>query len=226
MKRRRAALVGLGMAVLCVMVGGTRPATAQQPAVIVADGSSTVFPITEAAAAEFQRKQPNVVRVNVKISGTTGGFRKFCKGETDVQDASRPILKEEMEACNRSEVKYFELPIAFDALTVAVSAANTWVQRMTVAELRKMWEPAAQGRVTRWNHIRPGWPDTPLKLYGADVDSGTFDYFTEAIVGRSKASRSDYSPSEDDNVLVQGIAGDPNALGISPMPTSNPTKGS
>lgn len=225
MKIRQAAILGCGMALLGgILLGGPVPAAPQQPTLITVDGSSTVFPITEGAVAEFQREMQNPVRVTVKISGTGGGFRKFCRGETDVQDASRPILRAEMEACTNAGVKYFELPIGFDALTVAVSPANRWLRSMTVAELKRMWEPAAQGRVTRWSQIRPGWPDAPFKLYGADADSGTFDYFTEAVVGKAKASRTDYTGSEDDDVLVQGIAGDPNALGYIPYAYFEPNK--
>jgi phosphate transport system substrate-binding protein len=225
MKSPQAATIGLVLAVLSLdFIGGPSPVAPQQLAVIMADGSSTVFPITEAAAAEFQREKQNAVRVDVKISGTGGGFKKFCRGETDVQDASRPILRTEKELCRTAGVKYLELPIAFDALTVAVNPANTWVRSMTVAELKRMWEPTAQGKVTRWNQIRPGWPDATFKLYGADVESGTFDYFTEAVVGKSKASRSDYVASEDDNVLVQGVASDPNALGYIPYAYFEPNK--
>jgi phosphate transport system substrate-binding protein len=182
-----------------------------------------VFPVTEAVAEEFQ-KQKRGVRVTVGISGTGGGFKKFCRAETDVQDASRPILKEEMEACAKQGVKYYELPVAFDALTVAVSPANTWVKSLTVADLKKMWEPAAQGKITRWNQVRPEWPDAPLKLFGAGSDSGTFDYFTEAIVGKAKSSRGDFTGSEDDHVLVQGIANDKNALGYIPFAYFEPNR--
>jgi phosphate transport system substrate-binding protein len=152
--------------------------------------------------------------VTVGISGTGGGFKKFCRGETDISNASRPILKEEMALCKQNGVEYYELPVAFDALTVAVSPRNDWVKSMTVAELKKLWEPAAQGKITRWNQIRPEWPNQEIKLYGAGADSGTFDYFTEAAVGKAKSSRGDFTASEDDNVLVQGIATDPNALGF------------
>jgi phosphate transport system substrate-binding protein len=191
-----------------------QPAAAQ--ATIAIDGSSTVFPITEAVAEEFQRANRNV-RVTVGISGTGGGFKKFCRGETAIQDASRPILAAEMAECRQVGVRYVELPIAFDALTVVVSPRNNFVQCMTVAELRRVWEPAAQGQVTTWRQVRPAFPDTRLTLYGAGSDSGTFDYFTEAVVGRAKSSRGDYAASEDDNVLVQGVARDPNALGYIPF---------
>jgi phosphate transport system substrate-binding protein len=149
----------------------------------------------------------------VGISGTGGGFKKFCRGETDVQDASRPILRKEMEDCKKAGIDYYELPVAYDALTVMVNPKNDWIKSMTVAELKKIWEPAAQGKITKWNQVNPAWPDAPLKLYGAGADSGTFDYFTEAVVGKSKSSRGDFTASEDDNVLVQGISNDKNALG-------------
>ncbi|MFN4208899.1 MAG: PstS family phosphate ABC transporter substrate-binding protein [Agrobacterium albertimagni] len=177
------------------------------------DGSSTVYPVTEAVAEEFQKAKKGAVKVTVGISGTGGGFKKFCRGETDISDASRPILKQEMEACRNAGIKYIELPVAFDALTVVVHPKNDWIKQMTVAELKTMWEPAAQGKISKWNQVNPAWPDKPLKLYGAGSDSGTFDYFTEAIVGKAKSSRGDYTASEDDNVLVQGVSRDPNAIG-------------
>jgi phosphate transport system substrate-binding protein len=177
------------------------------------DGSSTVYPITQAIAKEFQANAKNNAQVQVNFSGTSGGFEKFCAGETDISNASRPILKEEMEACNKNGVRYYEFPIAFDALTLAVNPQNDWAKDITRAELKKIWEPAAEGKITRWNQIRASWPDRPLSLYGAGKKSGTFDYFTEAIVGKVRASRNDYTASEDDEVLVQGINKDPNALG-------------
>lgn len=181
------------------------------------DGSSTVYPLTEAIAEEFQKARRGQVRVTVGISGTGGGFKKFCRGEADVANASRPILIEEMDLCRKNGVSYYELPIAFDALTVAVSPKNTWVTSMTVDELKKIWEPAAQNTITRWNQIHADWPDAPLVLFGAGSDSGTFDYFTDAIVGKPKASRGDYTASEDDNVLVQGIENNKHALGYIPF---------
>jgi phosphate transport system substrate-binding protein len=184
-----------------------------QAQVIQVDGSSTVFPITEAVAEEFQKANKGKVKVTVGIAGTGGGFKKFCRAETDVSNASRPILKSEMEDCKKSGVQYIELPIAFDALTVIVNPKNDWVKSISVADLKKMWEPAAQGRVTTWNQVRPEWPNSRLKLFGPGADSGTFDYFTEAIVGKAKSSRGDFTASEDDNVLVQGVANDRNALG-------------
>jgi phosphate transport system substrate-binding protein len=181
--------------------------------VIQIDGSSTVFPITEAVAEEFQKAKKGKIKVTVGIAGTGGGFKKFCRGETDISDASRPILKQEMEACKGAGVEYFELPIAYDALTVIVNPKNDWVKALTVPDLKKMWEPSAQGKVTNWNQVRSEWPNAPLKLFGPGADSGTFDYFTEAIVGKAKSSRGDFTASEDDNVLVQGIINDRNALG-------------
>jgi len=178
------------------------------------DGSSTVFPITEAVAEDFQKSVKGKVRVTVGISGTGGGFKKFCRGEIDISNASRPILKSEMDACKAAGVQYYELPVAYDALTVVMNPQNTWVKSMSPAELKKMWEPAAQGKIKSWKQVNPAWPDQPLKLFGAGADSGTFDYFTEAINGKSKASRGDFTASEDDNVLVQGVARDVNALGF------------
>jgi phosphate transport system substrate-binding protein len=182
--------------------------------IVEIDGSSTVFPVTEAVAEEFQKAKKGKIKVTVGISGTGGGFKKFCRGETDIQDASRPILKQEMEACKGAGVEYIELPVAFDALTVIVNPKNNWAPSMTVAELKKIWEPAAQGKITNWNQVRSNWPNAPLKLFGAGADSGTFDYFTEAITGKAKSSRGDFTASEDDNVLVQGVANDVNALGF------------
>ena len=183
---------------------------------ITIDGSSTVFPITEAAAEDFQLAQDGRIRVTVGISGTGGGFKKFCRGETDIQDASRPITPAEREMCRQHGVGYHELPVAYDAMTIVVSRQNTWIDRITLEELKRMWEPSAQRAVTRWNQIRPEWPDAPLQLFGAGSDSGTFDYFTEAVVGKAKASRGDYTASEDDNTLVQGIMRDRYALGYLP----------
>ena len=179
--------------------------------VVKIDGSSTVYPITEAVAEDFQKATGT--KVTVGISGTGGGFKKFARGETDVQDASRPITEEEVKAAKEGGIEYLELPIAYDALTVVVNAKNDWLETITVSELKKIWEPEAQGKITKWNQIRPEWPNKEIKLYGAGSDSGTFDYFTEAINGKSKASRGDYTASEDDNVLVQGVEGDRHALG-------------
>jgi phosphate transport system substrate-binding protein len=192
---------------------GLTPSIARSQIVEI-DGSSTVFPVTEAVAEEFQKAKKGKIKVTVGISGTGGGFKKFCRGESDISNASRPILKQEMEACKGAGVEYIELPVAFDALTVIVNPKNNWAPSMTVAELKKIWEPAAQGKVTNWNQVRDKWPNAPLKLFGAGADSGTFDYFTEAITGKAKSSRGDFTASEDDNVLVQGVANDVNALGF------------
>ena len=180
--------------------------------VIEIDGSSTVYPITEAVAEEYQTRLGGA-RVTVGISGTGGGFKRFCRGETDISDASRPILKEEMVLCAQAGIRYYELPVAYDALTIVVSKDNDFVDHLTVAELKKMWEPAASGKITSWRQVRDSFPDVPLKLAGPGADSGTFDYFTEAVVGTSKASRGDYQASEDDNVIVQFVSRDKGALG-------------
>ena len=191
---------------------GTCAASANAQIVKI-DGSSTVFPITEAVAEEFQKSKRNAIKVTVGISGTGGGFKKFCRGEIDISGASRPILKAEMGECNKTGVEYYELPVAFDALTVVVNPKNSFIKQLTVAEMKRIWEPAAQGKVTKWNQVNPHWPDQPMKLFGPGADSGTFDYFTEAVVGKSKSSRGDFTASEDDNVLVQGVARDVNGLG-------------
>ncbi len=199
-----------GVLALTLLAGFVEPAWAA--ALITADGSSTVYPITEAVAEEFQKQHRNA-RVTVGISGTGGGFKKFCAGETDLSNASRPIKPSEADLCGKNGIAYIELPVAFDGLAVVVHPSNAWAERMTVKELKTLWEPAAQGRVAKWSQIRPGWPEQEIHLFGPGVDSGTFDYFTEAVVGKAQASRGDYSSSEDDNVLVQGIATDPMALG-------------
>lgn len=191
-------------------------AFSQSGPVVKVDGSSTVFPITEAVAEEFQKEQKGKVKVTVGISGTGGGFKKFCRGETDVQDASRPIQTSEMEDCKKAGIKYFEIPVGFDAMAIVVNQKNDWMKDVNVNDLKKMWEPAAQGKIVKWNQVNPAWPDQPLKLFGAGSDSGTFDYFTEAINGKSKASRGDYTASEDDNTLVTGVANDKYALGYIP----------
>ncbi len=182
--------------------------------IVKIDGSSTVFPITEAVAEDFQIAKRGAIRVTVGISGTGGGFKKFCRNEIDIVNASRPITSMEMEACKQEGVQYIEMPIAFDALTVVVNPKNTWSKTITVEELKKIWEPGAQGKITNWNQINPAWPDKKIKLYGPGADSGTFEYFTEAIVGKAKSSRGDFTASEDDNVLVQGVASDIYALGF------------
>ncbi len=178
------------------------------------DGSSTVYPIIEAVAEDFQIAKRGAIRVTVGISGTGGGFKKFCRGELDIVNASRPITGLEMEACKKAGVQYVEMPVAIDALTVVVNPRNTWSRTMTVDELKQFWEPAAQGKISHWNQVNPAWPDKQVKLFGPGADSGTFEYFTEAIVGRAKSSRGDFTASEDDNVLVQGVASDMYALGF------------
>ena len=208
MKRWTYAIGAMGGA--AVAIAGT--VSAQET--IRIDGSSTVYPITEAMAEEFQNATGGKYRVTVGISGSGGGFKKFCRGETHISDASRPIKESEREACKEAGIEFIELPIALDALTVMVNPANDWVDFLTVEELKKAWEPDAQGVVNNWSQIREGFPDRPLTLYGPGVDSGTYDYFTEAVVGEEGASRGDFTASEDDNVLVQGIASDPNALGF------------
>jgi len=172
-----------------------------------------VFPITEAVAEEFQKAKKGKFKVTVGISGTGGGFKKFCRGELDISDASRPISSSEIKICKDAGIEYVELPVAFDALTVVINPKNDWAATMTPADLKKMWEPGAQGKITHWNQIRSSWPNAPLKLFGPGADSGTFEYFTEAIVRKSKSSRGDFTASEDDNVLVQGVSTDRNALG-------------
>src|SRR5512139_194609 len=196
--------------ILVAALAAAMPAQAQ---IVKIDGSSTVFPVTEAVAEDFQKAKKNQIKVTVGISGTGGGFKKFCRGETDISGASRPILKKEMDDCKAAGIEYFELPVAFDALTVVIHPRNAFIKQLTVAEMKKMWEPAAQGKVTMWNQVNPAWPAQPMKLFGPGADSGTFDYFTEAVVGKSKSSRGDFTASEDDNVLVQGVSRDVNGLG-------------
>lgn len=186
------------------------PTVAPLSGTVKLDGSSTVFPISEAVGEEFQKLYPNV-RVTVGISGTGGGFKKFCGGETDISDASRAIKDSEAELCAKNGITYEEFKVAFDGISVMVNPQNTWAETMTVAELKKIWEP--NSTVKTWKDVRPDFPDEKIILAGADTDSGTFDYFTEAIVGREKSSRSDYTASADDNVLVQAIAGEKYALG-------------
>ena len=206
-------LFSLATVTLTACGGAPAPeAGVESSAVITIDGSSTVFPVTEAVAEEFQREHKGT-RITVGISGTGGGFQKFCRDEIDIADASRPITPTEVEACAKGGVEYIEIPMAYDGLAIVVHPKNTWATSMTVAELKKLWEPAAQGQVMRWNQIRAGWPDREIHLFGAGVDSGTFDYFTEAIVGKTDQSRGDYTSSEDDNVIVQGVSGDELALG-------------
>ncbi len=208
-------LLGVLLVILSACGGGQPTTTADSSlqGLIQADGSSTVYPITEAMAEEFQKRYPGV-RITVGISGTGGGFKRFCAGEIDMNGASRPIKAVEQAACRANGVDYIELPVAFDGIAVVVHPDNTWVDYLTVEELRRIWAPEAQGQVTRWRHVRPEWPDKPLNLFGPGVDSGTYDYFTVAVVGQEGQSRGDFQASEDDNVLVQGVASDPYALGF------------
>lgn len=199
-------------AVLGVLISA--PGVAGANGVVKIDGSSTVYPITEAVAEDFQIAKKGKIRVTVGISGTGGGFKKFCRGEIDIANASRPILKKEMDDCKAAGMQYVEMPVAYDALTVVINPKNDWSKAITVAELKTIWEPAAQGKIMKWSQVNPAWPNEPIKLFGAGADSGTFDYFTEAIVGKAKSSRGDFTASEDDNVLVQGVASDRNALGF------------
>ena len=207
------AFIVLGLCAVTACGGGSTGGASDLSgaAVVQVDGSSTVYPVTEAVAEEFRRATR--ARVTVGISGTGGGFQKFCRDEIDIADASRPIAAAELDACKQTGVDFIELPVAYDGLAVVVHPKNTWATSMTVAELRKLWEPAAQGQIRRWNQVREGWPDSEVHLFGAGVDSGTFDYFTEVIMGKAKASRGDYTSSEDDNVIVQGVSGDEHALG-------------
>src|SRR5687767_7736510 len=184
---------------------------------ITLDGSSTVFPIAEAVAEEFGKANPNVRTPTVGISGTGGGFQKFCRGETDISNASRPIRPAEIEACQKAGIEYIEVPIAYDGLAIVVNPKNTWATTITADELKTLWSPEAQNKVTRWNQVRASWPTREIRLFGAGVDSGTYDYFTEATVGKEGASRGDFTSSEDDNVIVQGVASDELALGFLPL---------
>jgi phosphate transport system substrate-binding protein len=201
--------------VLAVAAVAVAPACRRQSlsGTVRVDGSSTVYPITEAVAEEFQKVKPEV-KVMVGISGTGGGFKKFCAGETDVSDASRPIKPSEVEQCGKAGIEYVELPIAYDGIAIVVNPQNNWANEITVEELGRLWAPEAQGQVLKWSDVRPGWPDREIHLFGPGVDSGTYDYFTEAVVKKEHSSRGDFTSSEDDNVLVQGVAGDEGALGF------------
>jgi phosphate transport system substrate-binding protein len=193
--------------------GNTSQKSDKLSGTIKIDGSSTVYPITEAVAEEFRVNQPDV-QVTIGISGTGGGFKKFGGGETDISDASRPIKQKEIDICKENGISYVDLTVAYDGLAVLVNPDNDWVDHFTTEELKKLWEPDAQGKIMKWNQIRPEWPDEEVHLFGPGVASGTYDYFTEAVVGESGSSRGDFTASEDDNVLVQGIAGDKYGLGF------------
>ncbi|MDR0781405.1 MAG: PstS family phosphate ABC transporter substrate-binding protein [Pseudomonadales bacterium] len=211
----RGAAVALSVLVAACGGGGSAPqgkaGEGVLSGVVRLDGSSTVFPISEAVAEEFLAVAPGV-RVTVGTSGTGGGFKKFLGGETDINDASRPIQPEEIAQAEAKGIRYLQVSVAYDGISIVVNPANTWVDHLTVEELKRLWEPGST--VGSWSDIRAGWPNEPIRLYGPGTDSGTFDYFTEAINGKSGASRPDYTASEDDNVLVQGVAGDKNALGF------------
>ena len=198
---------------LSILLGLTAHAETKM---IKIDGSSTVYPITEAMAEEFQTQNKGAIKVTAGISGTGGGFKKFCRGETDISAASRPISESEMKLCSEAKIKFMELPVAFDAMVVVVHPSNKMTE-ITVEDLKKMWSPEAQAKVMKWSDVNAKWPAMDLKLYGAGADSGTFDYFTEAIVGKAKSSRGDYTASEDDNILVKGVSGDKGALGFIPL---------
>ncbi len=193
--------------------GGSKTSKSELSGNVKIDGSSTVYPITEAIAEEFRAVAPDV-KVTVGVSGTGGGFKKFGRGELDINDASRPIKDKEAAACKEANIDYLSITIAYDGLAVVINPQNTWVDYLTTAELKKLWEPQAEGVILTWNDIRAGWPNEKISLYGPDAASGTYDYFTEAIVGESGKSRGDYTNSSDDNVLVQGIASDKNAIGF------------
>jgi len=183
-----------------------------QQLAIKIDGSSTVYPITAGVAEEFSKHNKNV-KVSVAISGTGGGFKRFCIGETDISNASRPITPAEAQKAKENNVDYVEFLVGYDGLAIVVHPQNDWVKGLKIEELKKMWEPEAENKIKRWKQVNPQFPDYPLNLYGAGTNSGTFDYFTEAVVGKARASRADYQASEDDNVLVEGIARDKYALG-------------
>ncbi len=203
------------LALSCVLAacgGGDSPSQGSSSEQIAIDGSSTVFPLAEAAAESFGRTARGGARVTVGESGTGGGFRKFCRGEIQISNASRPISSGEMEACATAGVEYVEVPIAFDGISVVVHPSNP-LTNVTMAQLRQVWQPSAEATVMRWNQVASSWPNQPLQLFGPGTASGTFDFFTEAVNGDGGSSRTDYTPSEDDNVLVQGVAGNPGAMG-------------
>jgi phosphate transport system substrate-binding protein len=210
MEGRMRTIIALALSGAVALAGQARAAF-EGP--VSLDGSSTVYPISEAVGEEFQSTNPKA-RVTIGVAGTGGGFQRLCAGEIDIADASRPIKPTEAEACKAKGIEYIELPIAYDGLAVVVNAGNDWADCIDTKELATLWAPAAQKTVMRWNQVRATWPDKEIHLFGAGTDSGTYDYFAEAIVGKDKGTRGDYQASEDDNVLVQGIASDPLALGF------------
>jgi phosphate transport system substrate-binding protein len=193
------------------------PDTMPADAIVSIDGSSSLFPVSAAVAEEFEEAMRRTAAVVIGVKGTGGGMGRFCKGEIDICNASRPISQSELELAAKNGIEFIELPVCFDAVTVAVHPKNDWVDSMTVAELKKIWETAAQETILKWNQVRPEWPDQELQLFGPGSDSGTYEYFTEAVTGKRHSSRGDYSSSEDDNVLVQGIEGNRYALGYLPF---------
>jgi phosphate transport system substrate-binding protein len=212
---KKTTIIGITAAILLVTAGywwwsNQQTTNGALSGTIEIDGSSTVFPITQAVAEEFQNINRDV-KINVGISGTGGGFKRFTKGETDISDASRPISVSEITAAQTNNIDYVELKIALDGIAVVVNSQNTWVEYLTTAELKAIWNQ--NSTLTKWSEVRAGWPDQLLHLYGPGTDSGTFDYFTEVINGKTKSSRADFTASEDDNILVQGVSGDVNSLG-------------
>lgn len=208
-----AALLTLGLAALPMAQSAPSAGeAASQPATIRIGGSSTVFPIMQEAIRAF-RAAGNRSEIELKETGTTDGFRRFCAGELEIANASRPINSKELKACARHQISFIELPIAFDALSIVVHPANTWAKQITVAELARLWERQAQGRIDRWKEVNPSWPDRPIKLCGPGKDSGSYDYFNKAINGNPVNARQDYTASEDDNVIAKCVAQNPNALG-------------
>lgn len=200
------------IATMGIAAGWTASAALAADKVVKIDGSSTVAPLAEAVAEEFQKANADI-KATVGTSGTGGGFKKFVRGETDISNASRPIKQSEIDDAKKNGIEFIEIPVCFDALTVVINKDNNWAETMTVADLKKIWEPEAAGKITKWNQIRPEWPDAKIELYGPGTDSGTFEYFTEAVNGKAKASRPDYTASEDDNILVKGVEGSKNAIG-------------
>lgn len=218
--RQAAVVLGFAATLLLIAVacgGGDGDTAANGPSErlsgsVAIDGSSTVFPVTEAMAEEFQKLHRDV-RVTVGVSGTGGGFTKFCTGETDLSDASRPIRESERALCADNSIEWLELRVGLDGLAVVTNPDNDFLDGITLGELKRIWEPAAEGEIKRWNQVRAEWPDEAIELFGPGVDSGTFDFFTEQVVGEAKASRADFTASEDDNVLVIGVSGSGAALG-------------
>ena len=214
----------IGLLLVAIAFGASQAEAASKSVKI--DGSSTVYPITEAVAEEFGAETRGKVRVTVGVSGSGGGFKKFCSGEIDIANASRVIKDSEAKACAANGIEFIELPIAYDGIAVVANKQNKWMNTITVAELKKLWEPSAQGKITKWNQVNPKWPAEEIRLLGPGVDSGTFDYFTKAINGKEGASRGDFMASEDDHVLVKGVSGDKNALGFFGLAYYEENKGS